>query len=82
MFNLVKLCRMRYHAGSDEGSPVDLTTAQAAKELGVSTRRVRQYIEEGRLKATKAGRDYLISRRSLAAFKPQSSGRPTSKEQS
>lgn len=61
---------------------MDLTTAQAAKELGVSTRRVRQYIEEGRLKAKKAGRDYLISSRSLAAFKPQSSGRPTSKEQS
>ena len=61
---------------------MDLTTEQAARELGVSTRRVRQYIEEGRLKAKKAGRDYLISSRSLAAFKPQPSGRPTSKEQS
>jgi excisionase family DNA binding protein len=56
---------------SEEGSTVDLTTAQAAKELGVSRRRVRQYIEDGRLKAKKVGRDYLINSRTLAAFKAQ-----------
>lgn len=57
---------------------MDLTTEQAARELGVSTRRVRQYIEEGRLKAKKIGRDYIINSRSLAAFKPLPPGRPSS----
>lgn len=55
---------------------MDLTTREAAKQLGVSTRRVRQYIEDGRLKAKKAGRDYLISSRSLATFERRPSGPP------
>jgi len=59
-----------------EGSLVGLTTKQAAEELGVSTRRVRQYVEDGRLKAKKIGRDYLVSDRSLAAFKRLPPGRP------
>ena len=61
---------------TSEGSTVDLTTHQAAERLGVSVRRVRQYIEDGRLKARKVGRDYLISKRSLEAFHRLPSGRP------
>ena len=68
---------MRRKVQNDERSTVDLTTEQTAKELGVSPRRVRQYIERGRLKAKKIGRDYLIDRRSLAAFRPLPPGRPT-----
>jgi len=45
-----------------------VTTAQAAKRLGVSRRRVRQFIKDGRLDAEKPGRDWLISRRSLDSF--------------
>ena len=55
---------------------MDLTTIQAARTLGVTPRRVRQYISEGRLKARLVGRDYLISSRSLAAFRRPPMGRP------
>lgn len=37
-----------------------LTTAQAAEAMGVSTQRIRQLIAEGRLSATKVGRDWLV----------------------
>ena len=63
-------------AVSKERNQMELTTAEAATELGVSRRRVRQYITEGRLKARKLGRDYIIDSRSLAAFKPRRTGRP------
>ena len=59
---------------------MDLTTKQAAKELGISPRRVRALITAGRLKARKIGRDYLIDSRHLAAFKPLPPGRPAGKE--
>ncbi len=48
-----------------------LTTAEAAKALGVSVRRVRAIVQAGQLKAKKAGRDWLISKASLRAYKPQ-----------
>ena len=56
---------------------MDLTTAQAAEQLGVSIRRVRQYIEEGRLKAKKFGHVYLVNSKSVAAFKPAEPGNLT-----
>ena len=37
-----------------------ITTMQAAKILGVSDRRVRQYVEEKRLKAQELGGMYLV----------------------
>lgn len=43
-----------------------LTTKQAAERLGVTTRRVRQLIEEKRLKAVKVGRDWAIPAAELA----------------
>jgi len=43
-----------------------LTTAEAAERLGVSTRRVRSLIQEGKLKAEKLGRDHVIPESALA----------------
>src|ERR1044071_3862685 len=37
-----------------------LTTQQAADRLGISDSRIRQLILDGKLKAVKAGRDWLI----------------------
>ncbi len=37
-----------------------LGTADAAKRLGVSARRVRQYIDDGRLPARRVGRGYVL----------------------
>jgi len=42
-----------------------MTTKQAALSLGVSVRAVRQMIEDGRLRATKNGRDWYVSKSSV-----------------
>lgn len=54
------------------------TVAEAAEKLGVSGRRIRQYISEGRLRARKVGKQYIISTEALGAFtdKPRKVGRP------
>lgn len=41
----------------------------AAKELDLSTNRVRQLIKQGRLPAQRIGREYAITRDDLEAFK-------------
>lgn len=46
-----------------------LTTAEAAESLGVSARRVRQLIDEGKLEARQVGRDYVIATSSLEGVK-------------
>lgn len=55
-----------------EGMSINLslyiTTAEAAKLLGVNQSRIRQLIMEGRLAATKAGRDNFILKTELEAF--------------
>ncbi|HSZ58515.1 MAG TPA: helix-turn-helix domain-containing protein [Tepidisphaeraceae bacterium] len=51
------------------GEKPSLTTAEAGKLLGVGVHRVRQFIDEKRLKAQKVGRDWLIYPSSLAKFK-------------
>jgi excisionase family DNA binding protein len=53
-----------------------LSTAQAADRLGVTVRGVQKMIEEGRLKALKVGRDYVISPRALDGITRQPAGRP------
>lgn len=53
-----------------------LTTAEAARELGVTPRRVRQLIADGRIAAKKVGRDYVIDPRSLKAVENRQTGRP------
>lgn len=58
-----------------------LTTAEAAKSLGVSVRRVRQLIDEGKIEARQVGRDYVIEARALVGVKVyRKAGRPPKKE--
>jgi site-specific DNA-methyltransferase (cytosine-N4-specific) len=45
-----------------------LTTEEAAEYLGVTTTRVRQFIQEERLLSEKSGRDHLIKLSTLTAF--------------
>jgi excisionase family DNA binding protein len=55
-----------------------MTVAEAARILKVSTRRVHQFIDEGRLEAEKIGRDVFIRKPSVEALKrqPRRAGRP------
>lgn len=61
----------------------NMTTAQAAKELGVTQSRVRQFIADGRLKAkkpVKGRRDNMLSTDQVRKFKKKErkiTGRPT-----
>jgi excisionase family DNA binding protein len=57
-----------------------ITTAQAAKKLGVSSQRVLVFISEGRLPATKVGPVYLIQPKDLAKVKNRKTGRPPKKK--
>lgn len=65
-----------------------ITTAQAAKELGVTMGRIRQFIMDGRLQAKspeKGRRDNLIKLSDLNKFKKidrEITGRPPEKEES
>lgn len=54
-----------------------LTTKQAAEKLGVSVRRVQALITNGKLKAQKIGRDYMIDASTLDSLKKGKAGRPT-----
>jgi excisionase family DNA binding protein len=51
-------------------------TTEAARRLGVSANRVRALIDSKRLKAMKAGREWLIDPKDLAAVKKRKPGRP------
>ncbi len=53
-----------------------ITTAEAGRRLGVTAQRIRQYIAEGRILATKVGRDYLVEAASVEAFRPRPTGNP------
>jgi excisionase family DNA binding protein len=57
-----------------------LTTAQAAKILGVNDSRVRQFILAGRLPAQKFGRDWIIYEKDLSKVADRKPGRPKRKE--
>ena len=46
-----------------------MSTAGAAETLGVSVRRVRQLIDEGKLLARQVGRDYVIEAGALAGVR-------------
>jgi excisionase family DNA binding protein len=59
-----------------------LNTSQAAEALGVSERRVRALIAEGKLEAQKVGRDYAIEESDLKSVKTYGkSGRPPKPDQ-
>jgi excisionase family DNA binding protein len=53
-----------------------LTTNDAAARLGLSARRVRMLIDEGRLPAVRVGRDWLIQERDLRLVAVRPNGRP------
>ncbi len=54
-----------------------LSTKEAADKLGISPIRIRQLIQEGKIKATRVGRDYVIDERDLADVKTYGkAGRP------
>lgn len=55
-----------------------LTTKQAAAILGIAARTVKDYCQDGKLKAQKFGRDWLIEEKDLAAFQQERKprGRP------
>lgn len=57
-------------------------TKEAAEKLGVSQTRIRQYIQEERLQATKIGRDHIIEGvvlEDFAEYGRKKSGRPSKK---
>lgn len=53
-----------------------MTTQEAAVELHISVRRVRVLIDEGRLKASKRGRDWWIEPKDLETVRNRKNGRP------
>jgi excisionase family DNA binding protein len=53
-----------------------ITTAEAARRLGVTPNRVRALIQAKRLKAFKYGREWLIDPQDLEAVKDRKVGRP------
>lgn len=58
-----------------------LNTTEAAEKLGVSVRRVRQLISDGKLEAHNLGRDYAIEESALAEVKTYGkAGRPSKDE--
>jgi excisionase family DNA binding protein len=66
-------------APRETGDEGPLTTSEAAEALGVSPPRIRQLILEGRLPATRRGRDLLIERADLRAVAVRKVGRPPKK---
>ena len=53
-----------------------LTTPEVAQRLGVSIRRVQQFINEGRLPSQQFGREHLIQESDLALVVARKVGRP------
>jgi len=53
-----------------------LTTGQAARELGISPVRMRQFVAEGRIPVTRVGRLNLIDRDDLGPLRVRRPGRP------
>jgi excisionase family DNA binding protein len=46
-----------------------LSTLEAAEKLGISSIRIRQLIQDGKIKAKKLGRDYVIEESELENVK-------------
>ena len=53
-----------------------ITTAQAAKQLGISVRRVQELISTGRLPAQQFGRTYVVDEADLKLVEDRKPGRP------
>jgi excisionase family DNA binding protein len=60
-----------------------LTTREAAEILGVSPARIRQFIQQSRLKSEKHGRDHMLLREDVHRFAAKGAlkrGRPRQNE--
>ncbi len=53
-----------------------LNTKEASEKLNVSAIRIRQLIQQGRIPATKVGRDYVIQESDLKDIAERKNGRP------
>lgn len=53
-----------------------LTTAEVARELGVTVRRVQAMVKAGRLPASRFGRSLMIRRADLSRVRDRRPGRP------
>lgn len=55
-----------------------LTVPEVAEKMGLSVRRVQQFVQSGRLKAKKIGRQWFIQRSEYLIFasRPRPVGRP------
>ncbi len=53
-----------------------LNTKEASEKLNVSAIRIRQLIQQGRIPATKVGRDYVIQESDLKDLAQRKNGRP------
>lgn len=53
-----------------------ISTAEAARRLGVTPNRIRALIDAKRLKATKLGHVWMIDAKDLSAVKKRKPGRP------
>src|SRR5947209_7775745 len=56
--------------------PGYISIKQAAKLLRLSSRRVYQFVEEGRLPAVQAGQNILLPVEAVEQFRPKLTGRP------
>ena len=59
-----------------EDLTVCLTTATAAKKLGVGETYVRRLLKAGKLKGIQVGRMWLVDPESVGSFRPARRGRP------
>jgi excisionase family DNA binding protein len=59
-----------------------IPTKEAADILGISTRGIRDLLARGRLEGQKFGRDWLVDRQSVLAYKKQREQRLKSRGQS
>ena len=57
-----------------------LSTQEVATMLGISSIRVRQLISQGRLKAQKIGKVFVIEEAAVSAVRERKPGRPWDKE--
>lgn len=57
-----------------------ITTATAARILGVSRRQIIYLIHKGHLPARRVGRDWLLNATDVVAFERRPSGRPKQQE--
>lgn len=56
-----------------------LTTQQAAERLGITRSLVIRLCQQGRIVASKLGRDWIIEERDLKHYKPNPKGYPKGK---